>query len=270
MSFDMIPATVPALSRKGKPKIIRDTVSLIHGEAIQPATVPPLSQKGKPKVIRDDAMQNHSKNSLVARSGFRAEDILCKSSHILESLSVQYFQKRIISCKKINGNKKSDVIFTFEDGTTTCAQLKNGTGGGRGWSFDRRSVDLMPTTDAGKELIQVVCLKMAGERKIVPKDENLVRTLIFGKEDNHTPEHFLHTELEDGQIIKMSACSSDDFIETLLKGSYEIFNAKKTCVHLTPIIYLQRKGGGIKDHSPNDIQAKLRCMPDCMQIISFT
>lgn len=210
---------------------------------------------------------NPSKNAAVARSGFSAEELLCRSTDILRSIGREYFHKEIVNCEKIKGNKKSDVLITFQDGTQTRVQLKNGTGGGRGWSFDRRSVDLLPITDEAKELIRVVCLKKSGERKDVAKDENLIKTLIFGTDDENKPEHFIHTTVENGKIVQIGICSASEFIDTVLKDIYETVCAKRTCVHITPLIYLQRKGGGTADHSPNDIQAKLRCMPDCMRTI---
>jgi hypothetical protein len=213
------------------------------------------------------ATQPTSKNSQVAKSGFRAEDILCNSPHVLKCLGSQYFQKDITKCQKKNGHTKTDVIFTFQDGSQIRAQLKNGTGGGRGWSFDRRSVDAMPASQAAKDLLKVVCLKAAGERKSVPMEQELIRQLIFGQDDALKPEHFLHTTIENGQIVSLTICPASIFLEAILKGTYDTFNAKRTCVHLTDLIYLQRKGGGKADHSPDDIQAKLRCMPKCMTTI---
>ena len=205
-----------------------------------------------------------SKNAMVARSGFSAETILCQSENILECIGREYFRKRILKCEKSKGNKKSDVVFTFEDGTRSPAQLKNGTGGGRGWSFDRRPVDLLPIVDEGKELVKIVCLKKTGERKEVVSDVNLIKSLMLGTDNEHKPEHFIHTIIKEGRIVKISICSASDFMDALLKDMYETFHAKKTCIHLTPVIYLQRKGGGTSDHSPNHIQAKLRHIPDCM------
>ncbi len=208
-----------------------------------------------------------SKNSLIARSGFSAERILCHSPHVLECIGVYYFQKPIKRCDLVPKNKKSDVVFTFEDETQARVQVKNGTGGGRGWSFDRRSIECMPTNEPAKELIRIVCLKATGERKCIPMDINLIKDLIFGTEEDSMPEHFIHTEVKDDHIVRLSGCSASEFLDAITKDAYETFNAKKTCVHLTPLIYLQRKGGGKTDHSPDDIQAKLRCMPNCMKPI---
>ena len=214
-------------------------------------------------------MNSHkSKNAQIAITGNLAEDILCKSSNVLDKLSTQYFKKNIVSCEKLK-RKKSDHRITFEDGSHTMIQLKNGDGGGRGWSFDRRSLSVMPTNESVKELVRIVCLKSVGERQILPNDTTLLSRLILGDEEATQPQHFIHTTLKDGKITSLSACPTSLFMATILKTAYENCDSKRTCIHLTPLIYLQRKGGGKTDHSPDDIQAKLRCMPDCMTEIKL-
>jgi hypothetical protein len=39
-----------------------------------------------------------------------------------------------------------------------------------------------------------------------------------------------------------------------------------TCLHLSPHIALQRKGGSGTDHSPNHIQAKLKCTKEMIAL----
>jgi len=212
--------------------------------------------------------ESTSKNSLVAKSGNQAEDILCRSTNILKRLGV-YFNKKIVKCEKVPKRKKSDIVFTFEDGTMTYAQLKNGNGGGRGWSFDRRSVENLPTSDSLKQLLKIVCLKSSGERSTVINDRELITRLLTGDDDSTKPDHFIHTTTKDGVIQSLSVCTASVFIDHLLKNAFDNCVAKRTCVHLTPRIYLQRKGGGKADHSPDDIQAKLSSIPDCMIPLSL-
>jgi hypothetical protein len=219
-------------------------------------------------IVEKNIVMSKSKNSLVASSGNRAENILCDSNKVLEILGTQYFNKRIIKCEKIHG-KKSDVRFIFVDGSQTTAQLKNGNGGGRGWSFDRRDTNNMPTNDSVKELLKIVCLKVVGERKVIKMDKNMIEKLLLGDDINTSPQHFIHTSIMNENIQSLSVCPASKFLDTILNELYETFNSKRTCVHLTPLIYLQRKGGGKKDNSPNDIQAKLRKMPDCMTNIKL-
>lgn len=204
-----------------------------------------------------------SKNSQIARNGNKAEDILCNSLDLLDKLGAQYFKKKIVKCEKLI-RKKSDHRLTFEDGSSTTIQLKSGNGGGRGWSFDRRDVMNMPTNESFKELLNVVCLKSGSERKTVSNDKSLLSSLFLGDEEISKPQHFVHIIVKDGAVSSLSACPASLFIDTIVRDMYENCEAKRTCVHLTPLVYLQRKGGGKKDHSPGDIQAKLCRMPNCM------
>jgi hypothetical protein len=210
-----------------------------------------------------------SKNSQTAKSGFAAETILCNSPDVLDKLG-EHFGKRVVKCEKINGRKKSDIVTTFEDGSKFISQVKNGTGGGRGWSIDRRALDNLPICADAKDLLKVVCLdRNGGERKIVPNDKELISKLLLGEDEVHKPQYFIHTTVKDRKITSLSICPAPLFIETLLKGVYETFHGIRTGVHLSPLMYLQRKGGGKTDHSPDDIQAKLKKMPDCMTEIKL-
>jgi hypothetical protein len=220
-------------------------------------------------VIAATPQQQESRNALVAKSGNKAERTLCTSLDVIKYLGEQYFRQEIIKAEVIKGGKKSDILLTFADGTHAIAQLKNGTGGGRGWSFNRKALGNLQTDDSVKSLLKTVCLKGGGERNVVPNDKALIAKLLLGEEEQTKPQHFFHTTMKDGKIQSISACPADKFIESLMKDAYESCVPKRTCVHLSPLIYLQRKAGGKKDHSPNDIQAKLRAMPDCMTVINL-
>lgn len=203
-----------------------------------------------------------SKNAAVARSGYNAETIFCRSPAVWAVLSETYFHKRIAVCKKMPGNTKSDVHITFEDTTTTTAQIKNGNGGRH--SVNRLPLHRMPVGDAAKRLLATVCLKAGGERISVPMERSLVRSLLMGADTATMPQHFFHTTIVGDQIDSLEACPAAVFLETLEKDLFPTFLAKRTGVHLSPLLYLQRKGGGKTDSSPDDIQAKLTQMPECM------
>jgi hypothetical protein len=51
-------------------------------------------------------------------------------------------------------------------------------------------------------------------------------------------------------------------IEKLQERTYTTVDPKRTCIHISPDIYLQRKGGGTKDSRPDDIQTKLKSFPE--------
>ncbi len=240
--------------------------------SIQPNNTSDHSIQPQPIQIEDEGegVNNEiqpTKNSLVAKSGFRAEDIFCMSPNVWSFLGDTYFYKKVVHCEKVRGHKKSDVCMTFEDGMKTYAQIKNGTGGGRGWSFDRRSVDEIPASEETKQLLRNVCLRFEGERNVVGFEKTILNKFFLGEDENMQPNYFIHTNIRNNKIDEIQICTADLFLNTILNDAYETLQPKKTCVHVTPLIYFQRKGGGKKDHSPNDIQAKLRKMPNCMTTI---
>lgn len=222
-----------------------------------------------PPASTDYMQETPSKNSLVAKSGFSAEDLICKSREATQAL-VNYFGKPIKEIQKIGGRKKADNLIVFEDGTSVRFQLKNGTGGGRGWSFDRRNVDDLPTmNDAIKCLAKAVCLKN-GERCVAANDKQMITTLLLGTDASSAPQFVVHTHVVDEKIVELSICTAEAFVEAVLKDAYEFCMAKRTCVHLTPLIYFQRKAGGSADKRPDDIQCKLKKMPDCITKLPLT
>lgn len=82
---------------------------------------------------------NPRKNSLTAKSGFKAEEIFRNDNIIKKSLEA-YFGKEIIDMKKIQG-KKYDTRIIFKDNTLINIQNKKIENlGGRGDSFDRRHI----------------------------------------------------------------------------------------------------------------------------------
>jgi hypothetical protein len=220
-------------------------------------------------VMVEEITNERLTNSDTAKRGFKAEILLTKAPDIWVQLGNQYFGKPIKRIEQIKGRFKSDNIIIFEDGTEVNCQVKNGTGGGRGWSFDRRNINDLPTSSDTKTQLKAVCLREGGNRADTPLDAELIKRLLLGDRCDKIPQYFIHTTIVGNKIVKISICSMPLFVSSILKESYEKCLSKRTCVHLTPRIYLQRKGGGSKDHSPNDIQAKLKSMPECMTEITF-
>jgi hypothetical protein len=208
-------------------------------------------------------------NSQVAKDGNSAEKVLCTDLAARALLSA-YFGKAIVLIECIKGRKKSDNRILFEDGTSECIQIKSGTGGGRGWSCDRRSVDLLPFDEAGRSLIGVVCLKKDGARETAALPRSTVSTFLLGTEVEYQPTYFLHVRLDGERLLDIAIAPQSVVLEALEKDLYETLVAKRTCVHLSPLLYLQRKGGGKKDHAPDHIQLKLKCLPPCMTVLTDT
>lgn len=203
--------------------------------------------------------------SLIALGGNLAETFLTKSTQCLIWLE-DHFKKEITRLEKVAGHTKTDIKITFIDGTFANLQLKSGTGGGRGWSVHRNKLDSYPAQLQG--LLDVVCLKKKGERLDVPLVTADITKMFLGETDS--PTHYLHMTLKNKEVDTMSICTAEDFMSAICKDLYANYLPKKTCVHISPLLYLQRKGGEKKDGRPNDIQLKLKRMPDCMIPIQTT
>ena len=208
-----------------------------------------------------------TRNAITARKGNAAERHMCEQVEPKQKLEA-YFGKPISSMRLVSGKKKSDIEIVLEDGT--IARLQNKEGGGeasRGWSADRRSVDRMPMDDAGKQLLSVVCLKKEGERPVdVARPPSLIRDLLLGTDPNTMPTHFTHTEFdtETNKIRQLSIAPAETVLTALEDMAHPHLVAKRTCVHIAPGMYLQRKGGGVHDSAPDDIQLKIVKFPPVM------
>jgi len=200
-----------------------------------------------------------SKNSLVAKNGFRAETVMCVQENVLASFST-YFDKEISSINTVAGRKKSDNLINFVDASSCPIQNKDGQGNGRGWSVDRRAVSEHPAEV--HNLLNSVCLKKGGERDVISSDvsRKIIEMCLLGENEAFKPKYFTHTvsDKASGKIVSMSICETGVFMDKLYSEMYDKMVPKRTCIHLSPVIYLQRKGGGKTDHNPDHIQMKFR------------
>ena len=209
-------------------------------------------------------------NALNAIKGVKAEKLL-RTCPLVRSALSNYFGKPIREIQDVPGRKKSDHHIIFEDGTRQNVQQKNGTGGGRGWSFDRRPLCHMPLTDSANGLLRTVCLDRSnGWRSTVQLELALLDSLLLGDDEQMEPHYFIHTMTDKDGITSLSISPADVFVKTIKDDAYPHLKSKRTCVHLTPLVYLQRKGGGKTDHSPDDIQAKITRCPDCMETLTLS
>lgn len=202
-------------------------------------------------------------NSQVAKDGNKAEFDFCTNRAVWTALRL-YFGKGIDQIRKIPGQKKSDILVLCSDGTRYTLQIKSGTGGGRGWSCDRRTLDNLPVDSAGKTLIGNICLKKSAERPSAPLPPSLISSLLLGSDEETKPTHFVHVDSNKttGELERITICEAEQILTSLQQEAYTNLEPKRTCVHLSPRMYLQRKGGGSKDHAPDDIQLKLKSFPD--------
>jgi hypothetical protein len=201
-----------------------------------------------------------SKNAQTARNGNKAELLICKLK-IVKELLEEYFGEQIKEITLIPKRKKSDIELIFQSGRREKIQNKDGKGNNRGWSCDRRSVDKYPFNESGKKLLQNVCLKKGTHRPESACPPSIIDDIIGGTDVETIPTYFTHTVFNDGKLLYLSICPASIFISSLKNELYTNLLPKRTCVHISPRIYLQRKGGGKTDHSPDDIQLKLTSLP---------
>jgi len=205
-----------------------------------------------------------TKNALNALTGIKAEKLICTQENIKNSLEL-YFGLPIKCISHINNHKKFDLKIEFENGTETTIQNKNGgeTEGvfNRGWSVDRRKVENFKSEQL-TILLKTLCLKRGNEKPIIYNNisKNVINMCMLGANEEEYPKYFTHTKIDKstGKITSISICSTDNLMKFMYKELYPEMLTKKTCVHLSPNVYLQRKGGGKKDNAPDDIQMKFR------------
>jgi hypothetical protein len=216
----------------------------------------------KEKIINTNTIPtiiNTSKNSLIAKNGFKAEEKICSQENIKQSLEL-YFKLPIRFLMRVH-RKKYDIKIEFENGSIITIQNKDGNGSGRGWSVDRRKVEAYKDEQL-ITLLKTLCLKQGTEKPIISNNisKNVINMCILGENKDEYPTYFTHTKSDKntGQIISITICLTDTLIEFLHKDLYKAMEPKRTCVHLSPTCYLQRKGGGKKDANPDNIQMKFR------------
>lgn len=203
-----------------------------------------------------------TKNSKTAKSGFRAEKKIVETSS-LKPLLEAYFGKTISKLELQKHGKKSDFIMTFDDATIESVQNKDGPGS-RGHSFDRRSLDKLTENTDALTLIRNLCLLHCGDRPEVEKAVSLsiIDRCMLGEEPRTRPTYITHSiSTKSGDIAELYICEMEKFITHLKKTAYDKMVPKRTCVHLSDSIYLQRKGGKKGESRPEDIQAKIKFTP---------
>ena len=206
--------------------------------------------------------------STIACAGFRAETVMCTDPSVKELLG-DYFGSPVRSIRKGKSRTKTDLLVELSNGEIKRLQHKDGHGNGRGWSIDRRAVEHLTTNPALAETFRTVCLKQDGNRHLdIPAEigYSVVKRCIVGDDPDHMPTHLTHSIISNGEIVFLAICPIEVFLEEIRTTMYPTLVSKRTCVHVGPTIYFQRKGGGIRDMNPDHIQTKLTTLPaitDC-------
>lgn len=220
----------------------------------------------------------------IAKSGFNAEEVFRNDKDIKKSLE-NYFKKSIHKIEKAPHGKKYDNIIIFHDRSQVNIQNKKIIKlGGRGPSFDRRHLDKTFQNQQLRENLKKLTLSRPTKcSTIMTNDEKknfislcnnhiqdiqlyLVNALM-GEDKENDYWCFMKTN-KDLSKNQLYIISSDKFVK-FLEDSIHInikFKNNGTCLHINKYVSLQRKGGGRTDHSPNDIQAKLKITQDILDI----
>lgn len=214
--------------------------------------------------------------SLIAKSGFIAEDIF-RTDEIIKCKLEKYFGNKIISLHKIHG-KKYDTKIYFEDCSSINIQNKKIENlGGRGDSFDRRHIkNTFHNQEIRKYLTLLTLIRKSKNQTLMTEEQKIdfiklcnnnlddisqyIKKTLIG-EDTEMNDYWCimktNKTFTNMELYIISSKKIFEFIDQTIKIDIKL-KKNGTCLHLSPYIALQRKGGGNKDHSPNHIQAKFK------------
>ncbi len=225
-----------------------------------------------------------SKNSLIAVSGFKAEQIFRNDDKIITALE-KYFKLKITKIQKIH-NKKYDSIIEFENNTTVRIQNKKIENiNGRGDSFDRRHIKYTFINQFIRKYLSYLTLfrthklksNMSNEQKydfIKICNSNLedikqyIKKTLLGEINEENEFWCIMKTDKNFNKIELYIITSKKLYDYIINSVNIDIKMKSngTCLHLSPYISLQRKGGGDTDYAPNHIQAKFKITQDILNL----
>ena len=230
-------------------------------------------------------IQEYSKNSLTAKSGFKAEDIF-RTDELIKYKLEKYFGKKIILLHKIHG-KKYDTKIYFEDGSSINIQNKKIENlGGRGDSFDRRHIkNTFNNQFIRKYLTLLTLIRKSKTETLMSEGQKIdfiklcnnnlddisqyTKKTLIGEDNTKMNDYWCimktNKTFTNMELYIISSKKLFEFIEQTIKIDIKL-KKNGTCLHLSPYISLQRKGGGNTDHSPNHIQAKFKVTQEILNL----
>lgn len=230
-------------------------------------------------------IQEYSKNSLTAKSGFKAENIF-RTDELIKCKLEKYFGKKIISLHKIHG-KKYDTKIYFEDGDSINIQNKKIENlGGRGDSFDRRHIkNTFNSQEIRKYLTLLTLIRKNKNETLMSEGQKIdfmklcnnnlgdvsqyIKKTLIGEDDTEMNDYWCimktNKTFTDMELYIISSKKLFEHIEKTIEIDIKL-KKNGTCLHLSPYIALQRKGGGNTDHSPNHIQAKFKVTQEILNL----
>ena len=230
-------------------------------------------------------IQYYSKNSLTAKSGFKAEDIF-RTDELIKCKLEKYFEKKIISLHKIHGKKYDTKIYFEDDSSINIQNKKIENLGGRGDSFDRRHIkNTFNNQDIRKYLTLLTLIRKSKIETLMSEGQKIdfmklcnnnlddisqyIKKTLIGEDNTEMNDYWCimktNKTFTNMELYIISSKKLFKFIEQTIKIDIKL-KKNGTCLHLSPYIALQRKGGGNTDHSPNHIQAKFKVTHEILNL----
>jgi hypothetical protein len=232
------------------------------------------------KIIVLDVSEKKSKGSKTAKNGFKIEKEFINNEEIKKKLEM-IFKLRIKNILEAPHGKKYDAIIIFIDNTKKNIQIKKYNNlNGRGNSFDRRDINNLFNDKKINNLVNkliIICdihdnekedlNQLCNNNKIIIID--YLEKILIGKNENKNDYWcIIKTSDKNNEIQKIEnlhILSSKDLFN-YIKNSINCI-AKKTCLHLTNNIYLQKKGNKKNEGKrENDIQAKFKITQEILNL----
>lgn len=219
--------------------------------------------------------------SKTARDGFKVEKII--EHRVVQQKIIEYLQLQAPEAQSIfpiyPHGKKTDVFlapWNIKFQIKKIADMEKD----RGHHVDRRSIDKF-TSFFNQELKNDFCKFMVDRQMTRSEKDDLCKRLqqqkeawmnfltqvIQGNEPPFAPDYFLIVETKNITKGKLHLLCVHTLIGHLLKTLR--IQIKETCIHLTPCMYLQRRGGDASDSRPNDIQTKLVLQTELMKLSTY-
>jgi len=212
--------------------------------------------------------------SQIALDGYKNEEYFRNDIGIKNVLE-QYFQKPINNIIKKSHGKKTDNIIIFSDNSIINIQNKKFEYfGGRGNSFDRRHIKNTFDNQFLRKYLTYLTLfrptkrtsNMTNEQK---KDFKKLVNNNLNDILKYIKKSLIGSNINENDYFVMTFKSKNkkDDNESYIISSIKLYNyiknniniqIKRTCLHLSNNIYLQRKGSDKTDKNPNHIQAKFK------------
>lgn len=206
--------------------------------------------------------------SLVAKGGFNAERVF-RECPIIRSKVSNFFKGTVTGINKSPHGLKHDNIVHIGGVQFPVQNKKFKNFGGRGDSFDRRSIASAFTHPDIQLQLDKLCNKRnmnkeqkVGFEELLKTNTAEVKQYITNCLGDSLYWVFMHTD--DCSEVVLYAIETARLKEWIYQNID--VQVKRTCVHLTPNIYIQRKGGGKTDPHPEHVQIKLKITPSLIEM----